>query len=88
MAVKSIYLIIIVLSIISILFIAGVSNKFFISGGVIGLLGVILLIVIAPYRMNRITSYVDPWKDPLGTGFQMIQSLYAIGPGGLLGMGF
>ena len=79
---------IIVLSIISILFIAGVSNKFFISGGVIGLLGVILLIVIAPYRMNRITSFVDPWKDPLGTGFQMIQSLYAIGPGGLLGMGF
>ena len=38
--------------------------------------------------MNRITSFVDPWKDPLGTGFQMIQSLYAIGPGGLLGMGF
>lgn len=38
--------------------------------------------------MDRITSFIDPWKDPLGTGFQIIQSLYAIGPGGLLGQGF
>ena len=76
------------ISIISILFIAGVNMKFFIGGGVIGLLGVILLIIIAPYRMNRITSFINPWKDPLGTGFQMIQSLYAIGPGGLLGNGY
>ena len=44
--------------------------------------------MIAPYRMDRITSFIDPWKDPLGTGFQIIQSLYAIGPGGLLGQGF
>ena len=79
---------IIVLSIISILFIAGISNSFFVGGGLIGLVGVILLIIIAPYRMNRITSFINPWKDSLGTGFQMIQSLYAIGPGGLLGMGF
>ena len=76
------------ISIISILFIAGVDMKFFIAGGVLGILGVIALIIIAPYRMNRITSFVNPWKDPLGTGFQMIQSLYAIGPGGLLGLGF
>ena len=38
--------------------------------------------------MDRITSFLNPWKDPLGTGFQIIQSLYAIGPGGLLGTGF
>ena len=38
--------------------------------------------------MDRITSFLDPWSDPLGSGFQMIQSLYAIGPGGLLGFGF
>ena len=76
------------ISIVSILFIAGVNMKFFVGGGIIGLLGVILLIIIAPYRMNRITSFINPWKDPLGTGFQMIQSLYAIGPGGLLGNGY
>ena len=38
--------------------------------------------------MDRITSFLDPWSDALGTGFQIIQSLYAIGPGGLLGTGF
>lgn len=79
---------VIVVSIVSLLFIAGVDMKFFYIGGVVGLLGVVILILIAPYRMDRITSFIDPWSDPLGTGFQIIQSLYAIGPGGLLGMGF
>ena len=78
---------ILVVSIISLLFIAGVNMKFFIGGGILGLIGVIILIVIAPYRMDRITSFINPWNDPLGTGFQIIQSLYAIGPGGLLGRG-
>ena len=75
------------MSIIALLFIAGCSMKFFIGGGVLGVIGVVFLILVAPYRMDRITSFLNPWKDPLGTGFQMIQSLYAIGPGGLLGMG-
>ena len=79
---------IIVISIIAMLFIAGVNMKFFIGLGLLGAIGIIVLIVIAPYRMDRITSFIDPWSDPLGTGFQIIQSLYAIGPGGLLGMGF
>ena len=80
--------VILFLSIISILFIAGVDLKFFIFGGVVGVIGVIILILIAPYRMNRITSFMNPWDDALGTGFQIIQSLYAIGPGGLLGTGY
>lgn len=78
---------ILLLSIISILYISGVSMKLFISGGILGVVGLVILIMIAPYRMDRITSFINPWKDPLGTGFQMIQSLYAIGPGGLLGLG-
>jgi cell division protein FtsW len=36
----------------------------------------------------RITSFLDPWQDPLGSGYQIIQSLLAIGPGGLVGLGF
>ena len=80
--------IILFISIISLIFIFGLNIKYFIGGGILGIIGVILLIIIAPYRMNRITSFINPWKDPLGTGFQMIQSLYAIGPGGLLGMGY
>lgn len=79
---------ILVVSIVSLLFIAGVNMKFFFGIGILGLIGVIILIIIAPYRMDRITSFINPWKDPLGTGFQIIQSLYAIGPGGLLGNGF
>ena len=79
---------ILVLSILAILFIAGASLKFFIGGGVLGIIGIIFLIIIAPYRLQRITSFLNPWKDELGTGFQIIQSLYAIGPSGLLGTGF
>ena len=78
---------IIVISIISLLFIAGVNMKFFFILGGIGIIGIIILVMIAPYRMDRITSFLDPWSDPLGTGFQIIQSLYSIGPGGILGMG-
>lgn len=79
---------ILVISIIALLFIAGVNMKFFLGMGFIGIMGVVILIIIAPYRMDRITSFIDPWSDALGTGFQIIQSLYAIGPGGLLGTGF
>lgn len=80
--------VILALSIIILLFISGANMKYFYVLGILGILGAIALIIIAPYRMERIISYLDPWKDPLGTGFQIIQSLYAIGPGGLLGQGF
>ena len=80
--------VILFISIIALLFISGVNMKFFFIMGIIGIIGVIGLVIIAPYRMDRITSFMNPWKDPLGTGFQIIQSLYAIGPGGLLGRGY
>ena len=79
---------ILVMSIILLLFVAGLDLKYFYVIGIIGILGVVILILIAPYRLDRITSFLNPWKDPLGTGFQIIQSLYAIGPGGLFGFGF
>ena len=61
--------------------------SFFIKLGLLGLIGIVVLVIIAPYRLSRITSFINPWSDPLGSGFQIIQSLYAIGPGGLLGLG-
>ena len=79
---------IIVVSIVGLLFISGVPMGFFIKLGFLGILGIVVLIIVAPYRMQRITSFLNPWSDPLGSGFQIIQSLYAIGPGGLLGLGF
>ena len=79
---------IIVVSIIGLLFVGGVSMKFFIGLGALGVVGITVLILIAPYRLARILSFLNPWSDPLGSGFQIIQSLYAIGPGGLFGFGF
>ena len=79
--------VIIVMSIIGILFISGLKMRFFIIAGLFGVVGAVVLILIAPYRFERILSFINPWVDPLGTGFQAIQSLFAIGPGGLLGLG-
>lgn len=69
------------------IFIAGAKISHFAFLGLVGIAGFVGLIASAPYRMKRITSFLDPWEDPLGSGFQMIQSLYAIGPGGLFGLG-
>ncbi|WP_313798762.1 stage V sporulation protein E [Cytobacillus sp.] len=69
------------------IFIAGARIRHFVILGLIGLAGFVGLVLSAPYRMKRITSFLDPWEDPLGSGFQIIQSLYAIGPGGLFGLG-
>ena len=79
---------VIVLTLVVLIFISGVKMSFFVKVGVVGLLGIVGLIIIAPYRMKRIVSFLNPWSDPLGSGYQIIQSLYAIGPGGLLGQGF
>lgn len=68
-------------------FIAGTKIKYFVYLGLLGLVGFAALIISAPYRMSRITSFLNPWEDPQGDGFQIIQSLYAIGPGKLMGVG-
>ena len=79
---------VIVCSLIGIIFISGCDVSIFIKLGIVGIIGIVILILLAPYRLSRITSFLNPWSDPLGSGFQMIQSLYAIGPGGILGFGF
>lgn len=51
------------------------------------LLLVPVLIAIEPYRLKRLTAFLDPWKSPKGEGYQLIQSLYALGNGNLFGVG-
>ena len=46
-----------------------------------------IAILLFPYRIGRIKTWLDPWADPTGTGFQTIQSLYAVASGGLFGLG-
>ena len=79
--------VILVMGVIGLLFVGGVDLKFFLKIGILGVVGIVGLIIAAPYRLKRILSFLNPWSDPLGSGFQIIQSLYAIGPGGLFGYG-
>lgn len=69
------------------IFMAGV--KLFQFGGVLGLGGLLLagMAVSSPYRMMRLTTFMDPWADPFDSGFQLTQSLIAIGRGEWLGVG-
>jgi len=61
--------------------------KHYLILGTLALFAFVVLIISAPYRLERITAYLDPFSDPLGSGFQIIQSIYALSPGGLIGEG-
>ena len=79
---------VLVVSCLLLLFSAGTPTKYFVIIGLLGVIGLIALIASAPYRLERIFAYLDPWSDPLGSGFQSIQSLFAIAPSGLFGRGY
>ena len=72
---------IVIVTIVSVMMIiAGCKFWHFLAtGGTVGLAGVILLIIKEPYRLQRVVTFLDPWKDATGNGWQVIQSLYAIG---------
>ena len=71
----------------SILFLGGMNLKLFL--GLIGLLmvGLLALVWIEPYRMQRIVGFMDPWADPYGKGYQLSHALIAFGRGEWLGVG-
>lgn len=74
---------------IVLLIVGGLPKRYIFGGLGLGVAGVALLIVTGAvsYGSDRIKYWLDPWSDPLGKGFQTIQSLLAIGSGGLLGRG-
>ena len=61
--------------------------RFVLTTGVGAFLSALVLAFAAEYRRDRLTSFRDPWADPGGDGYQLIQSLYALGSGGLFGLG-
>jgi cell division protein FtsW len=68
-------------------FAAGLHYKYFV-GSALALLPVLYIVLVsAPYRRRRLMAFWDPWADPLGDGFQIIQSLIAVGTGGVFGRG-
>jgi cell division protein FtsW len=72
---------------VGLLFLAGAKLWQFFGLAITGSLAVIMLIVFEPYRMLRVTSFLDPWADPFGSGYQLTQSLMAYGRGNILGQG-
>jgi cell division protein FtsW len=72
---------------VGILFIAGARLRYVLIGAAAVAGAAVLLVVMAPYRMARVTSFLDPWADPYNSGFQLTQSLIAIGRGEWLGVG-
>lgn len=69
------------------LFLSGVKIKHFLLACAPLLIAVPLLILLEPYRMQRLIAYLDPWASPKDEGYQLIQSLYALGSGGWFGLG-
>ena len=72
---------------LAMLFLGGVPLMRFCALGVVAIAGMALLAVTTPYRLQRITAFLDPWADPFDSGFQLTQSLMAIGSGGWSGVG-
>ena len=69
------------------MFVGGVAMKWFAAAIGIGVAGLTGLILFTPYMQSRINMWLNPYSDPQGAGYQIIQSLYAIGSGGPLGLG-
>ena len=81
--------ILIALSGIIVLWLAGINLKYFIYSGLFLLISMPFVIAfLKPYQKLRLLTFFDPGKDPLGAGYQIIQSKIAVGSGGLYGKGF
>ena len=80
---------IVIIGICSIMMIiAGCKFWHFLATGLaVGVPAIVALVAFSPYRLQRVITFLDPWKDATGDGWQVIQSLYAIGSGGLFGAG-
>ena len=68
-------------------FAAGISYRYVIGLAVVAIPALTILIVTSEYRMRRVKAFLDPWSDPLDGGFQLIQSMIAVGTGGVFGRG-
>ncbi len=77
----------IILVVFVMVFVAGMNMKFVIAMFGSGVAAFLVLALTSEYRLKRILSFLDPFQDPLGNGYQVIQGLYALGSGGLFGMG-
>ena len=73
--------------ILSVVFVLGLRWRYICASLALISLGMYLMVVFTPYRMARIKAVMDPWSDPLETGFQVIQSMVSFHSGGMFGVG-
>lgn len=78
---------VLVLVITAVVFAAGLSYRYLVGTMVILVPAAMFLVVTAEYRMRRILAFLDPWADPFGDGYQIVQALIAVGSGGVFGRG-
>ena len=78
---------VLILAVASILFAAGLSYRYLFGTLLVLLPAAMALIVTSDYRMRRLRTYLDPWADQFGDGYQAVQSFIAVGSGGLFGKG-
>ncbi len=79
---------ILVLAVVGLMvFVAGISYRYIVGAVLLALPTLYVLVWSAEYRRRRLLAFLDPWADPLGDGFQVIQSMIAIGTGGVTGKG-
>jgi len=71
----------------AVLFVAGFKGRYFALLASCAIPAVIGLAIVSPYRLKRVVSFLHPFEDKLGDSWQIVQSLYAIGSGGLFGLG-
>ncbi len=69
------------------LYLGGINKKYFVLMLIAAGLLVPILIIIEPYRLYRLLAFINPWANPQDEGFQLIQSLYSLGAGGMFGVG-
>lgn len=77
----------VVLVLVLMIFVGGAKFKHLFAIGLPVLVAGVVLIFSEPYRIRRLLAFVDPWASPLDEGYQLIQSYYALGSGGLFGVG-
>ncbi|HEV2860249.1 MAG TPA: putative lipid II flippase FtsW [Pyrinomonadaceae bacterium] len=73
---------------VTVLFTAGARLAHMGLAAAPALVGVLALLLFVPWRMKRMVTFLDPWADPQGAGYQVVQSLLAVGSGGVHGLGF
>ena len=78
---------VLVTAVVAVLVAAGAPLRYLFGLAAVGFVAVLALIAVEPYRLERLVTFFDPWKDPQGSGFQATQSLISIASGRVFGVG-